>query len=124
MLSVFTIRRHTHKGFEHGQKCISASAYTSVCQRSSNLCLTYPKRMSAYVCVYQRMSDNLYTLAYASTIRNSVTGHNLLTLSLPHEMCRCCLCVVSIIYDLYLYFALYVVLPPLIELLLLHVFCK
>ena len=33
-----------------------------------------PKVPLAYVSVYQRMRENFHTLAYASTIRNSVTG--------------------------------------------------
>jgi hypothetical protein len=32
----------------------------------------------AYVSVYRRMSDIFHTLAYASTIRNSVTGIDIL----------------------------------------------
>ena len=41
-------------------------------------CLKRIQRMPnvplAYVSVYRRMSDIFHTLAYASTIRNSVTG--------------------------------------------------
>jgi hypothetical protein len=49
-------------------------AYATVCDRAwnvYNLCLYIPL---AYISVYRRMSDIFHTLAYASTIRNSVTG--------------------------------------------------
>ena len=52
-------------------------AYASVCQRMPP-CLKriqpMPNVPLAYVSVYQRMSDIFHTLAYASTIRYSVTG--------------------------------------------------
>jgi hypothetical protein len=52
-------------------------AYVSVCQRMRP-CLEriqpMPNVPLAYVSVYRRMSDIFHTLAYASTIRNSVTG--------------------------------------------------
>jgi hypothetical protein len=60
------------------KKC-SASPYASVCHRMRP-CLKRIQPMPnvplglAYVSVYRRMSDIFYTLAYASTIRNSVTG--------------------------------------------------
>jgi hypothetical protein len=52
-------------------------AYASVCQRMRP-CLKriqpMPNIPLAYVSVFQRMSDIFHTRAYASTIRNSVTG--------------------------------------------------
>ena len=52
-------------------------AYASVCQRMPP-CLKriqpMPNVPLACVSVYQRMSDICHTLAYASTIRYSVTG--------------------------------------------------
>ena len=56
-------------------------AYASVCDRMRP-CLKRIQRMPTvpltYVSVYRRMSDIFHTLAYASTIRNSVTGPLLL----------------------------------------------
>ena len=57
--------------------CQRMPAYASVCQRMPP-CLKriqpMPNVPLAYVSVYQRMSDIFHTLAYASTIRYSVTG--------------------------------------------------
>jgi hypothetical protein len=51
--------------------------YASVCHRTWQ-CLKriqpVPNVPLAYASVYRRMSDIFHTLAYASTIRNSVTG--------------------------------------------------
>ena len=65
-----------HKIFVHAQKYISASAYTSVCcHRRTFLERIQPmSNVHLPVSVYQRMSDFVHTLAYASAIRNSVTG--------------------------------------------------
>jgi hypothetical protein len=43
----------------------------------------------AYVSVYRRMSDIFHTLAYASTIRNSVTGPLNLKCNVKQLPCSC-----------------------------------
>ena len=52
-------------------------AYASVCHRTRprlKRIQPMPNVHLAYASVYLRMSDIFHTLAYASTIRNSVTG--------------------------------------------------
>jgi hypothetical protein len=54
-------------------------AYASVCHRTRPRLkriqpMAMPNVHLAYASVYLRMSDIFHTLAYASTIRNSVTG--------------------------------------------------
>jgi hypothetical protein len=75
---------------EYAQKMFlsrRASPYASVCHRMrprlKRIQLPIPNVPLAYVSVYQRMSDIFHTLAYASTIRNSVTGPGPLIYILP-----------------------------------------
>jgi hypothetical protein len=66
-----------HNIFEHAKNKFSASPYASVCH-STRPCLKriqpMPNVSLAYDSVYPRMSDIFHTLAYAITVRNSVTG--------------------------------------------------
>jgi hypothetical protein len=50
----------------------------------------------AYVSVYRRMSDIFHTLAYASTIRNSVTGPLVMIFTMPRCLASCLACLAAL----------------------------
>ena len=63
--------------FVHAQYFWTPSAYEAVYQRVSASCeliCDLPVTDTTYISVYQRTSEICYTLAYTSTIRNSVTA--------------------------------------------------